>query len=148
MKMTRQYKFNFGFVGLIQIMYFLSYTQGCIGIFTIFVESPCGQRMMGQGMMGQGMQPGQRTDTLRESALKRLEEFDTDKDGTLSLSEFEALHAAMIRETTVDRFQHLDADGDGKITKEEVTAPAGRLQMRGMRNRGQGMMNKERSSDN
>ncbi len=53
-----------------------------------------------------------------------LEEFDTDGDGTLSISEFEALHSATIREKMVDRFQMLDNDGDGQITTDEITAPA------------------------
>ena len=64
--------------------------------------------------------------------LSRLTEFDADGDGTLSLSEFETLHAALARETTVDQFQHLDADGDGKITQTEMVAPARRMEMRGM----------------
>ncbi|MCE8000660.1 MAG: hypothetical protein HEP70_17540 [Rhodobiaceae bacterium] len=59
----------------------------------------------------------------------KLNEFDVNKDGVLSLVEFEALHAAMIRETTVDRFQHLDADGDGAITETEITAPIERMRM-------------------
>ncbi|MBA5775517.1 hypothetical protein H2509_00080 [Stappia sp. F7233] len=63
--------------------------------------------------------------------LARLAEFDADKDGSLSLSEFEVLHAAVTRETTVDRFQHLDADGDGRITEVEMAALAKRVEMRG-----------------
>lgn len=106
------------------------------------------QMMMGPGMMGQGMGPGHNADAFRETALKRLGEFDSNKDGSLSLEEFEALHAAMIRETTVDRFQHLDADGDGKITEKEISAPAERMNMSGMRNGGAGMMGMGKPSDN
>ena len=61
--------------------------------------------------------------------LAKLNEFDANNDGVLSLVEFEALHAAMIRETTVDRFQHLDADGDGAITEAEIAAPIERMRM-------------------
>ncbi|MCB1334781.1 MAG: EF-hand domain-containing protein [Roseivivax sp.] len=60
--------------------------------------------------------------------MMRMTEFDADRDGKLTLPEFEALHGAMMRETMVDRFQHLDADGDGRITQDEMSAPAQRLQ--------------------
>lgn len=87
------------------------------------------QMMMGPAMMG-SPSAGE-TGTMMQS---RLAEFDADGDGSLSLAEFEALHAAMIREMTVDRFQHLDADGDGRITANEMGAPARRMEMRGMTN--------------
>lgn len=81
--------------------------------------------MMGGALMGD-LSP----DQVPSSMLARLAEFDADKNGSLSLAEFEALHAAMIREHMVDRFQHLDADGDGKVTEAEMTAPGLRMQMR------------------
>ncbi|MGR3271734.1 EF-hand domain-containing protein, partial [Thalassococcus profundi] len=77
------------------------------------------------GMMG-ALEPGAAMKAMQD----RLAEFDADGDGALSLAEFETLHAAMIRKQTVDHFQHLDADGDGRVTKEEMTAPAHRMQMR------------------
>ncbi|MEW4461927.1 Ca2+-binding EF-hand superfamily protein [Labrenzia sp. MBR-25] len=98
--------------------------------------------MMGGDMMGA---PG--AGEGRTNMLSRLKEFDADGDGTLSLSEFETLHAAMIRDTTVDRFQHLDADGDGKITEAEMAAPARRMKMRGMTPGSQGMMNRQAPSE-
>lgn len=61
-----------------------------------------------------------------------LAEFDKNGDGGLSLSEFQALHTAMIQEAMVDRFQHLDADGDGQITADEMSTPVRRMEMRGM----------------
>ncbi len=82
------------------------------------------QIMRGPGMMG--MLSAEDSTAIMQL---RLMEYDADEDGSLSLSEFEALHAAMIRETTVDRFQHMDADGDGKISSSEMTAPAGRMKM-------------------
>lgn len=86
--------------------------------------------MMGPDMMGAGMAPVPEPDAARTAMLERLSEFDGDGDGSLSLTEFGALHAAMIRERTVDRFQHLDADGDGRITETEMGAPARRMEMR------------------
>lgn len=80
------------------------------------------QMMMGPDMMG-GMPEGMPGQMMQS----RLEEYDADGDGDLSLEEFAAWHAAMLRETMVDRFQHLDADGDGAITSEEMNALAGRM---------------------
>lgn len=89
----------------------------------------------GMGMMGQ-MADGADADAdgivspdeLRASLADRLTTFDTDGDGTLSLAEFEAMHAAMIRPMMVDRFQALDEDGDGRVTADEMTAPADQMQ--------------------
>jgi Ca2+-binding EF-hand superfamily protein len=67
-------------------------------------------------------------DEMRAALAGRLATFDTDGDGTLSLAEFEAMHAAMIRPIMVDRFQALDEDGDGRVTADEMTAPADQMQ--------------------
>lgn len=56
-------------------------------------------------------------------------EADVNGDGSLSLEEYEALHAKMTRAMMIDRFQHLDADGDGKVTVGEMTAPVDRANM-------------------
>ena len=82
--------------------------------------------MMGPDMMG-AMTP----ETGRKTMLARLEEFDKDGDGTLSLAEFEALYLAMTREVMVRRFQYLDADGDAKISEAEMGRPALRMEMNG-----------------
>ena len=96
--------------------------------------------MMGGGMMGSGMSGGmmQMFDTdadgtttpseMRTQLQAKLSEYDSDGDGNLSITEFEALHSAMIREMMVDRFQLLDADGDGAVTPEEMAAPADRME--------------------
>lgn len=94
---------------------------------------------MGGSMMwmldtdGDGMATPQE---IREGLQAKLQEYDADGDGTLSIGEFEALHSAMIRETMVDRFQYLDADGDGAVTAEEMSAPANRMEhMQALRER-------------
>ncbi len=53
----------------------------------------------------------------------RLTKFDTNGDGGLTLSEYEALWLAAMREKMVDRFQDLDADGDAIVTTEEFKKP-------------------------
>ncbi len=118
----------------------------------------------GPGMMGNmgGMMDGDGTTTpeeMRTQLQAKLSEFDSDGDGNLSITEFEALHSAMIREMMVDRFQHLDADGDGAVTPEEMAAPADRMErMQMMRSNmadaparpgnGQGMGNGSMMQDN
>ncbi len=52
---------------------------------------------------------------------------DGDRDGVLSLDEFEAFWVARQRERMVRRFQHLDRDGDGQVTVEEAQAPVEHL---------------------
>lgn len=113
---------------------------------------------MGRGMMGGAMMQMLDADgdgnvtpqEMREQMQAKLTEYDNDGDGTLSISEFETLHSAMIREKMVDKFQHLDADGDGAITSDEMTAPAKKMermqkmrsgmgQMQGQPGSGQGM---------
>ena len=118
--------------------------------------------MMGGGMMQMFDTDGDGTTTPEEMRTRlqaKLSEFDSDGDGNLSITEFEALHSAMIREMMVDRFQHLDADGDGAVTPEEMAAPADRMErMQMMRSNmadaparpgnGQGMGNGSMMQDN
>ncbi|MCF3595037.1 calcium-binding protein [Rhodobacteraceae bacterium LMO-12] len=96
---------------------------------------------------------------MREQMQTKLTEYDSDSDGTLSISEFETLHSAMIREMMVDRFQQLDADGDGKITSDEMTAPADKMErmqkmrasqgkMQGQPGQGMGMGDGAKMNDN
>ncbi|KNG95029.1 hypothetical protein ATO11_03930 [Pseudaestuariivita atlantica] len=103
-----------------------------------------GADMKGQGMMGQGMMMGDAghfqslfdanddgtvtPEELRAGFLDALKTYDADGNGSLSLDEFDTMHAAHIRATTVDRFQAFDADGDGQVTAEEIAAPADRMQ--------------------
>ena len=57
----------------------------------------------------------------------KLKEFDDDKDGSLNLEEFEALHKSAMQSRMVDRFQHLDANGDGQVSSEEMMAAGERM---------------------
>ncbi|KPN62873.1 hypothetical protein AKJ29_01630 [Aliiroseovarius crassostreae] len=87
-----------------------------------------GMGMMDQNVMGMMMGDGTASpEKMREQLQAMHSSFDADKDGTLSIEEFEMLHSSMIRNSMVDRFQHLDADGNGKVTAEEMTAPADRM---------------------
>ncbi|MEO1276973.1 MAG: acid-shock protein, partial [Pseudomonadota bacterium] len=49
----------------------------------------------------------------------RLAEFDVDADGTLSITEYEALWLDAMRERMVRQFQRHDRDGDGIVTADE-----------------------------
>jgi len=53
------------------------------------------------------------------SRQTRLTEFDANNDGSLDISEYEALWLDAMRERMVDRFQAHDDDGDGMVTIEE-----------------------------
>jgi Ca2+-binding EF-hand superfamily protein len=77
---------------------------------------------------------------LRTQLQAKLAEYDGNGDGSLSITEIEILHSAMIREAMVDRFQYLDADGDGAVTAEEMTAPATKMERMNMMRAGQGQM--------
>jgi hypothetical protein len=57
----------------------------------------------------------------------KLAEFDRDRNGSLSLEEYQALWMEAMRERMVDRFQAHDDDGDGMVTAEEFGADYGRI---------------------
>lgn len=69
--------------------------------------------------------------TARET---RLSEFDANNDGSLDLSEYEALWLDAMRERMVDRFQAHDDDGDGMVTVEEFNEDFARVVERRDRN--------------
>ena len=77
--------------------------------------------MMDRDMMGMMMPDGNPENMAPHMAVK-MQEFDGDSDGALTLEEFEALHTNAVRDRMVDRFQHLDADADGAVTQEEMQA--------------------------
>ena len=99
--------------------------------------------MMG-GMMG-GMMSGMNSYAMRtfdankdgtltpEEMTKgmqaEIKTYDTDKNGSLSLAEFEAMHAAHTRTMMVRAFQMHDEDGDGQVTEAEIATMAAMMQM-------------------
>ena len=82
--------------------------------------------MMDRDMMGMMMPDGNPENMAPHMAVK-MQEFDGDSDGALTLEEFEALHTNAVRDRMVDRFQHLDADADGAVTQEEMQAAGTRI---------------------
>jgi hypothetical protein len=72
----------------------------------------------------------------------RLSEFDTNKDGSLDLNEYQALWLDAMRERMVDQFQAHDDDGDGIVTVEEFTERFTKIVERRDRN-GDGVLNSD-----
>lgn len=58
-----------------------------------------------------------------------IKTYDTDTSGSLSLAEFEAMHAAHTRTMMVRAFQMHDEDGDGQVTEAEMATMAAMMQM-------------------
>ena len=81
-------------------------------------------------MHGLGMEMIQGIDANNDGALSqeeinaavnsRFAEFDADKNGNLSLQEFEALWAEITKPVAVRAFQFLDPDGDAAVAKAEL----------------------------
>ena len=113
------------------------------GLFLVgssFAErGPGGMGPMGQmGMMGGlGHEMLQNVDANSDGALSqdeinaavnaRFAQFDADKNGDLSLTEFQALWADITRPLAVRAFQFLDPNGDAAIAKTEVDNRFGSL---------------------
>ncbi len=60
-------------------------------------------------------------DEVLNARSTQFKTYDTNKDGVLELSEYEALWLNAMRERMVDRFQKHDNDGDGKISPEDFS---------------------------
>jgi len=60
----------------------------------------------------------------RKARNTKLKSYDSNRDGQLSLDEYQAYWAAKRHGQMVDAFQELDEDGDAKVTAEEFAAPA------------------------
>ncbi len=59
----------------------------------------------------------------RKARNAKLKSFDSNRDGTLSLDEFQAYWVSRLHAQMVDAFQDLDEDGDARVTAEEFAAP-------------------------
>ena len=68
---------------------------------------------------GDGKLTQEEIDAAREARLQR---FDADKDGALTLAEYQALWLDAMQRAMVRQFQANDLDGDGKVTIVEFQA--------------------------
>lgn len=100
---------------------------------------------MMRGMMGGGMMSGMNSYAMRmfdadkdgtltpeemtAGMQAEIKTYDTDNSGSLSLAEFEAMHAAHTRTMMVRAFQMHDEDGDGQVTEAEMAGMAKMMQM-------------------
>jgi hypothetical protein len=73
-------------------------------------------------------------DEINAAINARFAEFDADKNGSLSLPEFEALWADITKPVAVRAFQFLDPDGDASVAKAELDERFGSLVSRMDRN--------------
>ncbi len=78
-------------------------------------------------------------DEINAAINSRFAEFDADKNGSLSLQEFEALWAEITKPIAVRTFQFLDPNGDAAIAKSELDDRFGGIVARFDRN-GDGML--------
>jgi hypothetical protein len=79
---------------------------------------------------------------IDEGRAAQLAKYDSDKNGSLSLKEFESLWLDMMRSRMVDRFQDLDEDGDAQVTGGEFAEPFAGMVERHDRN-GDGALSKD-----
>ena len=63
-----------------------------------------------------------------------ITKYDANKDGQLSLDEFQGLFNEIMRQRMVRMFQKLDRDGDAKVTEAEITRRVDRMMARLDRN--------------
>jgi hypothetical protein len=73
-------------------------------------------------------------DEINAAVDGRFVEFDANKDGKLSLDEFQALWAEITRPVAVRAFQFLDPNGDAVIEKKELDDRFGKVVARWDRN--------------
>ena len=109
------------------------------------------QRAFGSGWGGLGLARGlgaeqllREVDTDRDGKItqaeidravgSRLERFDGDRNGRLSLEEFTALWADLTRPVAVRAFQFLDPDGDAGVSRDELNERFSRVVARFDRN--------------
>lgn len=71
---------------------------------------------------------------IDKAIADRLAKYDANKDGKLSLQEFDGLWSEIMRPAKVRAFQRLDPNGDAAIAKEELNDRFGKLVSRFDRN--------------
>ncbi len=115
-----------------------------IAVLTGGTLAAIGVVAMAEARGPQGGHPGkmirglfERFDTDQDESVSRTEvdskraeslrTHDGDRDGALSLDEFEGMWIEMQRRRMVDAFQDLDEDGSGLLTAEEMNARTERL---------------------
>ncbi|VAV93804.1 hypothetical protein MNBD_ALPHA06-1352 [hydrothermal vent metagenome] len=64
------------------------------------------------------------TEEITAAKTAELAKYDNNRDGSLSLDEYQNLWMAKQRNRMVDQFQALDEDGDAAVTKDEFLAKA------------------------
>ncbi len=79
---------------------------------------------------------------IDKALADRMARYDTNKDGKLSLTEFEGVWLELSRPLMVRGFQRLDPDGDAAITEEELASRFGRIVERFDRN-GDGVLTRQ-----
>ncbi len=71
---------------------------------------------------------------IQSHQARLLNDHDADRDGGLSLEEYESVWLAQSRNRMVRRFQRLDADGNGTVTTAEMERMGERMLTRADRN--------------
>ena len=79
---------------------------------------------------------------IDKALADRMARYDTNKDGKLSLTEFEGVWLELSRPLMVRGFQRLDPDGDSAITEDELASRFGRIVERFDRN-GDGVLTRQ-----
>ncbi|MGQ0486450.1 MAG: EF-hand domain-containing protein [Hyphomicrobiales bacterium] len=117
----------------------LALVASVLGLATLGAAAGLALADRGHGHGGRGhgsmmmMHMTERYDADRDGKVSQSEidanrtawhgEFDGDKNGNLSLTEFQSLWLKARREEMVREFQRFDRDGDGQVTLDEYKAP-------------------------
>jgi hypothetical protein len=122
----------------------LAAAGGLFLVTTSFAERGFGGGHGHMGMMGLHQEMLKDVDANSDGGLSqeeidtainaRFSEFDGDRNGSLSLEEFQALWAEITRPIAVRAFQFLDPDGDAAIAKAEIDDRFGAMVSRFDRN--------------
>lgn len=130
----------------------LALAASALGIGALVNTAFAGQDGWG-GRHGDGMRHlMQRYDANKDGKVTQQEidtnrtewhgKFDTDKNGSLNLKEFEALWLEAKRQEMIREFQRLDPNGDAALSLDEYKEPLSRIVANRDRN-GDGVVSKE-----